>query len=48
MNDDFLTLRNVGLTFADTGDEVLAEVDLTIPAGAFVAVVGRCGRGEHE
>ncbi len=46
MNDDFLTLRDVGLTFADTGDEVLANVDLTIPAGAFVAVVGRSGVGK--
>jgi len=46
MNDDFLTLRDVGLTFADTGDEVLADVDLMIPAGAFVAVVGRSGVGK--
>jgi NitT/TauT family transport system ATP-binding protein len=46
MNDDFLTLRDVGVTFADTGEPVLADVDLTIPAGAFVAVVGRSGVGK--
>lgn len=46
MNDNFLTLRDVGVTFADTGDEVLANIDLTIPAGAFVAVVGRSGVGK--
>jgi len=46
MTDNFLTLRDVGLTFADTGDEVLADIDLTVPAGAFVAVVGRSGVGK--
>ncbi len=46
MTNDFLTLRDVGLTFADTGDEVLADIDLTVPAGAFVAVVGRSGVGK--
>ncbi len=46
MINDFLTLRDVGLTFADTGDEVLADIDLTVPAGAFVAVVGRSGVGK--
>jgi len=46
MTNDFLILRHVGLTFADTGDEVLADIDLTVPAGAFVAVVGRSGVGK--
>jgi NitT/TauT family transport system ATP-binding protein len=46
MINDFLTLHDVGLTFADTGDEVLADIDLTVPAGAFVAVVGRSGVGK--
>ena len=46
MNDDFLALSGVGVTFADTGDEVLCGIDLAIPAGAFVAVVGRSGVGK--
>lgn len=46
MNDDFLTLRDIGVTFADTGEEVLSGIDLVIPAGAFVAVVGRSGVGK--
>ncbi len=46
MDDTFLTLRDVGVTFADTGDEVLSDVSLTIPAGAFVALVGRSGVGK--
>ena len=40
MNDDeFLTLRDVSVTFADTGEEVLTGISLTVPAGAFVAMV---------
>jgi NitT/TauT family transport system ATP-binding protein len=46
MNDDFLTLRDVGVTFADTGETALAGVSLTVAAGAFVAVVGRSGVGK--
>ncbi len=44
--DDFLTLRDVGVTFADTGEDALAGVSLAIPAGAFVALVGRSGVGK--
>ena len=44
--DDFLTLRDVGVTFADTGEDVLAGIDLTVAAGAFVALVGRSGVGK--
>lgn len=44
--DEFLTLRDVGVTFADTGEEVLAGVSFTVPAGGFVAVVGRSGVGK--
>lgn len=45
-HSQFLTLRDIGMTFADTGEEVLADIDLTIPAGSFVAVVGRSGVGK--
>jgi NitT/TauT family transport system ATP-binding protein len=45
-NDDFLTLRDVGVTFADTGEEVLTGILLTVPTGAFVALVGRSGVGK--
>jgi NitT/TauT family transport system ATP-binding protein len=47
MNDDeFLTLRDVSVTFIDTGEEVLTGISLTISAGAFVALVGRSGVGK--
>jgi NitT/TauT family transport system ATP-binding protein len=46
MDDDFLFLRDVGVTFADTGEEVLTGISLTVPAGAFVALVGRSGVGK--
>jgi NitT/TauT family transport system ATP-binding protein len=47
MNDsDFLTLCDVGVTFADTGEAALADVSLAVPAGAFVALVGRSGVGK--
>ena len=42
----FLTLSDVGVTFADTGEDVLAGIDLTVAAGAFVALVGRSGVGK--
>ncbi|MEZ4518482.1 MAG: ABC transporter ATP-binding protein [Chloroflexota bacterium] len=43
---DFLTLQDVGVTFPDTQDEVLAGVSFTVPAGAFVALVGSSGVGK--
>jgi NitT/TauT family transport system ATP-binding protein len=45
-NDAFLTLRDVGVTFADTGEAALTGIDLAVPAGAFVALVGRSGVGK--
>jgi NitT/TauT family transport system ATP-binding protein len=50
MTDDFLTLRDVALTYTDHDggrrDQVLARVSLTVPAGAFVALVGASGVGK--
>ncbi len=47
MNEpDFLTLSGVSVTFADTGEEVLRDIGLTVPGGSFVAVVGRSGVGK--
>lgn len=46
MSDDFLTLRDIGVTFADTGQTALSGIDLTTSAGAFVALVGRSGVGK--
>ena len=43
---EFLSLHDVGLTFADTGEEVLSGVSLSIRVGAFVALVGRSGVGK--
>ncbi|MFI7576834.1 ATP-binding cassette domain-containing protein [Micromonospora sp. NPDC049497] len=42
-----LRLRGVGV-HTDDGRPVLADVDLTIPAGATVAVVGRSGAGKSS
>jgi sulfonate transport system ATP-binding protein len=39
-----VTLRHIGKSFGDT--EVLRDIDLHIPAGQFVAVVGRSGCGK--
>ena len=50
MIDDFLTLRDVALTYTDKDggrrDHVLARVSLSVPAGAFVALVGASGVGK--
>jgi NitT/TauT family transport system ATP-binding protein len=50
MSDDFLTLRDVALTYTDKDggrhDPILAQVSLTVPAGAFVALVGASGVGK--
>lgn len=43
---DFLTLRSVSVTFADTADEVLRDISLTVPQGAFVTLVGSSGVGK--
>ncbi len=43
---DFLTLDEVGVTFVDSGDEVLAGVSFDVAAGAFVALVGTSGVGK--
>ena len=42
----FLTLSDVGVTFADTNEEVLSGIHLEVPAGSFTAVVGRSGVGK--
>lgn len=43
---DFLTLTDVGVTFPDGQEEVLAGVSFNVPAGAFVALVGTSGVGK--
>lgn len=49
MNDsdpNFLVLTDVSLTFAENDEHVLAGVSLTVPAGAFAALVGMSGVGK--
>jgi NitT/TauT family transport system ATP-binding protein len=46
MSDPFLLLHHVGLNFDDNNHHVLADVSLSIPAGAFVALVGASGVGK--
>jgi energy-coupling factor transporter ATP-binding protein EcfA2 len=41
-----IELRGVGVTFADSDVPVLSGVDLTIPEGELVLVVGRTGSGK--
>ncbi|MEO5709706.1 MAG: ATP-binding cassette domain-containing protein [Nocardioidaceae bacterium] len=41
-----IELRDVGVTFADAQAPVLSGVDLTIPEGELVLVVGRTGSGK--
>jgi NitT/TauT family transport system ATP-binding protein len=52
MSDDFLTLRDVGLAYADGNgkghDPVLGSISLSVPTGAFVALVGRSGVGKSS
>lgn len=43
---DFLRLSDVSLTFSENGEHVLAGVSLTVPAGAFAALVGMSGVGK--
>jgi energy-coupling factor transport system ATP-binding protein len=41
-----IRFEDVGVTFADSAEPVLAGVDLTIPEGELVLVVGRTGSGK--
>lgn len=44
----FLTLNDVSLTFAENDERVLAGISLTVPAGAFAALVGTSGVGKSS
>jgi ATP-binding cassette subfamily B protein len=41
-----VTLRGVGLTFEGTGQPALSDIDLDVPAGQVVALVGAMGSGK--
>ena len=41
-----IEFEDVGMTFADSTEPVLAGVDLAIPEGELVLVVGRTGSGK--
>ena len=41
-----IEMRKVGVTFADAAEPVLLDVDLSIPEGELVLVVGRTGSGK--
>ncbi|UKN02104.1 ABC transporter ATP-binding protein/permease [Paracrocinitomix mangrovi] len=52
-NDPFsfeneITLKNVSLTYENSGVEALKDIDLTIPKGATIGVLGRTGSGKSS
>ena len=47
-NSDAVTLRSVGLTYSEGADPSLSDINLSVPRGATVGVIGSTGSGKSS